>query len=652
MKKEVKNFIIYNRQFLLFVFLSSLLCVLLRTFTIGGLFSFKPLVFDIAISLLLGSFAYLYKPDKQFKYLTIQLIIVNLICIINAIYYEWYSSFASFSLLASLGQVGEVDDAVVSKLKIIHFVYLLSILIFVLYNRYLKKKGYFKFVNKYENSKRNFKIMLSTGVVLLVFCFFSISNVAYSRLVKQWNREYIVSRFGIVSYQVNDLVNTLKPTFTSMFGYDVALQRFNDYFAKFGIEKSDNKYTDIYKDYNVIYVHVESASDFIIDRSINGTMIAPNLTKLSKEGMFFTNYYPQISVGTSSDTEFTVLTSLLPSTNGTVFNNYYNRDYFTTAKALKDMGYYTFSMHANKASMWNRDKVHPKLGYTDFYSSTSFDIDEIVGLGLSDKSFFRQAMPILENIEANNQRYMGTIITLSNHTPFTNNEVFEQIDLTYTSNINGKVVKHNYLEGTKLGDYFRNAHYADEALGEFINMVRESDYFDNTLFVFYGDHAPQISAGEYNYYYNFDAETGELLDKEDPKYNKFDYFDNELNKKTPLILWTKNKNISKKVNYYMGAIDLMPTVGNMIGVYNEYALGHDIFEIKDNNIVVYPNGNFLNNKLYYKASTETYMPLKLNNVIPADYLDECKDRVNELISISNDIIVYDLIKGNKEKGKS
>ena len=46
------------------------------------------------------------------------------------------------------------------------------------------------------------------------------------------------------------------------------------------------------------------------------------------------------------------------------------------------------------------------------------------------------------------------------------------------------------------------------------------------------------------------------------------------------------------------------------------------------------------------------MPLKLNNEIPADYLDECKERVNELISISNDIIVYDLIKGNKEKGKS
>ena len=30
----------------------------------------------------------------------------------------------------------------------------------------------------------------------------------------------------------------------------------------------------------------------------------------------------------------------------------------------------------------------------------------------------------------------------------------------------------------------------------------------------------------------------------------------------------------------MGMIDIMPTIGNMLGIYNPYALGHDIFEIK------------------------------------------------------------------------
>lgn len=652
MKKEVKNFIDTNKQFLLFIILSSIICILLRTFTIDGLFSLKPLVFDISVPILIGSFAYFYKPEKQFTYLLIQLFVINLMCVINAVYYEWYSSFASFSLLASLGQVKEVDDAVVSKLKLIHFVYIISIFIFVFFNRKLKKCDYFKRVSKIENGKRNFKIVALTGLILFVFGCLTLSGTAYSRLVKQWNREYIVSRFGIIIYQANDLFNTLKPSITSMFGYDVALKDFNEFYEKNGINKSNNKYTDKFKGYNVVYVHMESAIDFLINLEINNINISPNLTKLSNEGLYFTNYYPQISVGTSSDTEFTVLTSLFPSTNGTVFNNYYNRDYFTTAKYLKDNGYYTFSMHGNKASMWNRDKVHPKLGYMDFYSSTSFDLDEMVGLGLSDKSFFRQAIPILESIEKNNDKYMGTIITLTNHTPFTNSDIFDQIDLKYHTKINGEEVIYDYLEGTKLGDFLRSAHYADQALGEFLDMVKKSDYFDNTLFVFYGDHAPQISSNEFNYYYNFNPDTGLIMEEDNSHYDLYDYFDHELNKKTPLIVWAKNTKLAKKIDYYMGAVDLMPTIGNMIGVFNEYALGHDIFEIKDNNLIAFPNGNFLNSKLYYRASTETYVPLITDQELSENYLNECKNKVDELITISNNIIVYDLIKNSKEKGKS
>ena len=75
--------------------------------------------------------------------------------------------------------------------------------------------------------------------------------------------------------------------------------------------------------------------------------------------------------------------------------------------------------------------------------------------------------PILENIERNNQNYMGTMITLSNHTPFSNSELFEQIDLTYKANVYNEdtnsyeEVVYSYLEGTKLGDYIRSSHYAE-----------------------------------------------------------------------------------------------------------------------------------------------------------------------------------------------
>ena len=74
--------------------------------------------------------------------------------------------------------------------------------------------------------------------------------------------------------------------------------------------------------------------------------------------MYFSNYYAQESVGNSSDSEFTSLTSLMPSSSGTVFMNYFNRTYETSLKLLKEKGYYTFSMHGNNASAWNRNVTY------------------------------------------------------------------------------------------------------------------------------------------------------------------------------------------------------------------------------------------------------------------------------------------------------
>jgi lipoteichoic acid synthase len=662
MKKKIINiyksfakFIKYNKQFFSYVVLSLLCCILLRYYTIGNPTDIKPFLFELACILLIGSFGFFYKPQKQFGYYLGCLLVLDLVCIINSVYYDFYSSFASFSLITCLGQVGEVGGAVFAKFNIWQFSYLLSPIIFTFIHKHLKNRDYFNFVAKFEKSKQLFLKILISGALILIACTVTLSSTAISRLAKQWNREYIVNRFGIIVYQMNDLVNTLRPTISSWFGYDVALKEFNDYYTTNTREQSTNKYTNKYEGYNVIFVHMESMTTFLLNLKVNGVEITPNLTKLTKEGMYFSNFYPQIGVGTSSDTEFTLNTSLMPASNGTVFVSYYDRDYVSIPKLLKEKGYYTFSMHGNKASMWNRDKMHPSLGYMDFYSKTSFNIDEIVGLGLSDKSFFKQAMPILENIESNNKNYMGTIITLSNHTPFDNSTYFDQIDLTYkttkknTTTGKDEDVTYPYLDGTKLGDYIRSAHYADQALGDFITMVKNSNAFNKTIFVFYGDHDPKLAKSEFYNYYNFNPETGGVYTENDANYVNYDYYANELNKKTPLIIWSKNEKISKKVDYYMGMIDVMPTVGNMLGIYNKYALGHDIFQIKNDNIIAFPNGNFLTNRVYYYSSEEEYKALNLNDTLSEDYINSCKAYTEKLISVSNDIIVHDLIKNSNEK---
>ena len=115
----------------------------------------------------------------------------------------------------------------------------------------------------------------------------------------------------------------------------------------------------------------------------------------------------------------------MPSSRGTVFMSYYDRNYITTEKLLADKGYYTFSAHANEKSMWNREFMHPNMGYQEMIFKDEFEVtpETSVGLGLSDVEFFKQLQSKLEKIEDEHENYMGTLIQLSNHSPFAATEV-------------------------------------------------------------------------------------------------------------------------------------------------------------------------------------------------------------------------------------
>lgn len=672
-RKKISKYLSTNRLFLTFVLFSLIETIIIRNYTIRNVFDYKPLICDFALLIIIGAFGYFIKPKKQFNYYFIWLLIITLMCIINSVYYVFYTSFASFSLIAELGLVGEVGDSVVEKFRVIDFIYVIFPVLFYLVHTKLKRGSYYHFVTKIEKSKKMFVSTILAGVIILAFTLVNITGTDASRLVKQWNREYIVQRFGIILYQGNDLIQSLTPKINSLFGYDEAAKEFKDFYSKKFSEEQhkDNKYTGVLEGMNVVFIHMESIQNFLVNMQVNGVEVTPTINKLSKEGMYFSNFFPQISIGTSSDTEFTLNTSLMPASSGTVFVQYYDRDYVSIPKLLKEKGYYTFSAHANGSSMWNRNNMHPSLGYDDMYFQDFFVYNEKtdrLGLGMKDTMFFEQMQPVLEELEKNNTSYMGTLIQLSNHSPFSatdwNPQLYDELgslDLTNTYTTideeTGEEVQitDDYLKGTKLGNYLISAHYADLALGTFVDYVNNSEYYDNTVFVLYGDHDAKLDKAEYQYYFNYNIETGELYEEGDPEYVNYDNFANEINRKTPLIIWTKNKNVAKKIkrvnDNVMGMYDVMPTLGNMMNFDYKYALGHDIYDIGDNNVVIFPNGNFVTNKVYYNNSSGNYMIIGNDSgdvatnsvVIEEDYITNLKNYAEERLIVSNDIIIHDLI---------
>ena len=658
-KREAKKYVSNNILFLSYIVISVVISLILRLVTVGFPIYFKSFLGDLMILLIIGSFVYFFKPKYRFRYLLSWLVFFSVLAIGNTIYYRFYASYLSINLIQTASMIGEVNDAVFEKVNVFQFFYLFGVLAFIFVHKKLNKNDYYENVEKHEDHKKLFIYTLVASLAIFVLLALTITPSDTSRLQKQWNREYIVQKYGIYTYHVNDIIQSIQPHFSTLFGYDEAALRFRNYYAcKWSNSSKPNKWTNKFKGKNVIFIHAESIQGFLVDLKINGEYVTPNLNNLAHEGLYFDKFYPQISVGTSSDSEFTLNTGLMPSSSGTVFVNYYNRKYYAAPEYFSNMGYYTFSAHANNADYWNRKIMHAVLGYKDFYAKDTYEVpsstDDMdwVGLGLSDKSFFKQLTPIIKDIKDNKSPFYGTVITLSNHSPFNDLKKYDEFNLTmdysYTDESGNKVdAVAPYLEGTAMGNYLKSAHYADAALGEFIEELRESGILENTVIILYGDHEARISKREFIRMYNYDPLTDSVKDENDPTFISMDNYNYDLLKNTPLIMWSDEEKFSKKVSYTMGMYDLLPTIANMFGFKEKYSLGNDIFSSNEK-IVVFPNGNILTDKVYYSNLNDEYISLQ-NSPIDSEYINRIKEYANEILEVSNGIVVHDLILKEEDK---
>ena len=649
--KKIYSYLSDNRLFLIYVLLCLSIGLTLRIVTVGGMFKFLPFITDLLFVIFFGSLGYLFKDKHRYRFYLFLLFFFAILSFVNTLYYQFYQSFVSVNLLSTVSMVGKVNDSLFAKIHLIQFIYLIYPIIFIIF-----KKKIVREVNLDISGDRKFFMVTALSCIVVFLIAISVYSIKDARKFNnQYNREYILKKYGLYLYTFNDLFQSLELDET--IDYDRFALAYREYYAcKWEKNKKTNEYTDLFKDKNVLFIHAESIQNFLIDLKINDEYVTPNINKFAKEGIYFSKFYPQISVGTSSDTEFTLLSGLLPSSNGTVFVNYYDREYPSLVDRFNGLGYHTFSMHGNDREYWNRATMHNEMGYKIFYGQESYMIpdvlsDEYVGLGISDSEFFKQSMPLLKDFHLNNEKFMGTIITLSNHSPFNDVEKYGEFDVTmkYKYEYDGRkyTINADYLEGTTMGNYLKSSHYADKAFGEFMDSLEKEGLLEDLVIVFYGDHESRISKKEFNLLYNYNPLTNDILNEDDSDYININQYNYELLRNTPLIIWSSDQEFNLEVSEVMGMYDVLPTMANLFGFKEDYSLGHDIFSDEEN-IVVFPNGNVLTDKVYYNELNEEYITFS-DEPISSDYIERIREHASDVIEVSNGIIKYDLI---KKEGKN
>lgn len=359
---------------------------------------------------------------------------------------------------------------------------------------------------------------------------------------------------------------------------------------------------------NVIFIQLEAFQSFILNKQVAGQEITPNLNKLIKESAYFPNFYLQNGAGITSDAEFMSNTSLHPAAGGlTIAKDMANKEYPSLPRLLKKNGYSTVTLHTNSVNFWNRKEFYSALGFGSFYDKEYFGTDKSIAFGADDDILYRKSMDVLTKQK---EPFYAQIVSMSSHSPF-------RVPASYRLLKLPEIYQWNVA-----GDYLTAAHYADAALGRFLDELKKNGLWDETIIAIYGDHSG-ITTDMVK-----EKQAVALQDLLGRPYDQIDALG------VPFIIHGPDvkRGVYKAVG---GHMDIMPTLLGLLGMQTEYRMfGYDLFRNVEHSVAVRstfgPPGSFVYGNEFYdsKAKSLTNIHTRKTSNVPDRILSIVKQQLS------------------------
>jgi len=224
----------------------------------------------------------------------------------------------------------------------------------------------------------------------------------------------------------------------------------------------------------VLIVEESLGAEFV--GSLGGLNLTPNLDRLGSDGIWFTNLY---ATGTRSVRGLEAIVSgFTPTPARSVLKlPRSQRDFFTLAELLGKAGYQSSFIYGGEAQFDNMRRFFMNNGFDKVVDEKDYKDPVFTGSwGVSDEDLFDKAHE--EFMAAGDQPFFSLVFTSSNHTPFEFPDGRIELFDDEKSTVNNAVK------------------YADYALGRFMDKARQSDYWDNTVFLIVADHNSRVYGNE------------------------------------------------------------------------------------------------------------------------------------------------------------
>lgn len=456
-------------------------------------------------------------------------------------YYRTYDDlmpFSSFLLFDNISPL--LLNSIKASMKLTDILFILPpFFLFILY--------WFLFVDTIKKTPVNSKKRVIYTISILLFAILIHLMNAYVFYSKMQNRttchlgiRYVntvnyISYFdfnGFVPFCIHSFINTI----LEKRSLDIKeKEEIESFLSKYMLKYTDNQYA-VKEKQNLIVIIVESLNSWLINFKLDSIEVTPHLNQLCQENnsILALHIQPQVKSGRSSDAHFMYNTGLLPINNGAVAVRFGEAEYPSLAKALK--GYKSLSMVCDDAKYWNQETAFKSYEFTQLYDSrsmmnTSGNINDHILLEKAANQIKHADFP-----------FYAQLVTISMHYPYNTLEIPStniSKSKLYTKNIR------NFLE---------KAHFCDNAIGKFIQELKETGIYEKSLIAIISDHNE--------------------IDKNQIENRKETLPED---KEIAMIIL----NGSQKLNYTskMEQIDIYPTLLDLMGA-NNYpwkGLGHSIF---------------------------------------------------------------------------
>lgn len=233
---------------------------------------------------------------------------------------------------------------------------------------------------------------------------------------------------------------------------------------------------------NIILVICESFSMYKSSMSGNPLNSTPYFNELSKKGIFFENCFSP-SFGTARGV-FAILTGTPDVQLGKFATR--NEASINQRSIINDFeGYEKFYFIGGRSQFNNFNGLVKNINGVKIYEEGSYQAKKINVWGISDKSLFLEANQVMAKQQ---KPFFSIIQTADNHRPFNIPE--EDSDFVK------KVIPIEELKkyGFESLEEYNAFAYTDYCFQKFMEAAQKESYFNNTIFVFVGDHGLEGNA--------------------------------------------------------------------------------------------------------------------------------------------------------------